>query len=790
MKKYEYWAASMAVLISAMSAGVAVAQEDNGVVEEIIVTAQKRAQNLQDVPIVVTAINQQALQDAGVRDIKDLQTLTPGLSVTSSTSEAQTSARIRGVGTIGDNPGLESSVGTVIDGVYRARSSVAFGDLGELERVEVLKGPQSSLFGKNTSAGVINVITKEPSFQFGASGEVTVGNYNARGVSGTITGPIIGDQLAGRLYAARRTRDGTFDVGVGSGPRTRTDDQDQDYYTIRGQLLWLPNDDLKVKFLADYTDRDEHCCVDTPTVVGGTAPLIDALAGDAGLVNPADPFSRRTYANRDMVSKVTDKGVSLQVDYDLNPDMSVTSVTAWRGWKALTGSDIDYSSADLWYRKGDGSTFAEIKAFSQEVRLAGATDNVDWLVGVFYSDEDLTSAASTILGSAYETYFSLLLSGGANPATVSALTGLPVGTNFPAGSGTNDSYDHNSKGWSLFTNNSWRVTEALELTLGLRYTDEEKSVASRYRNIVPAAACAAALARPISAAAVGAICAPHTDAAFDNVDTFQKRDEQRWSGTVKASYRLTPDAMVYASFADGFKSGGFNLDRGRFAPGQINPDTSFDAETVRSYELGAKTNTPDNRLLVNATIFHQTFKAFQLNTYTGVSFVVQSIPEVVSRGVDVDVLWRTPFDGLTVNGGLTYAETQYGDFTAPSATFANLPNTRLSYAPLWSAAGGVSYERPVGEGLLFRAALSGKYESEYNTGSNLDSRKSQKELLLLNARLVLGSEDERWSAELWAQNLTDEDYYQVVVDQPLQSGTLAAFLGQPRFWGVTLRAKY
>ncbi|MDF2902207.1 MAG: TonB-dependent receptor, partial [Phenylobacterium sp.] len=164
--------ASWAILATACAAGPALAQ-DAGTVSELVVTAQKREQNLQDVPVVVTTLPQRQLQDAGVRDIKDLQVLAPGLSVTSSTSEAQTSARIRGVGTIGDNPGLESSVGTVIDGVYRSRSGVAFGDLGELERVEILKGPQGTLFGKNTSAGVINVITRPPSFDFGANAEVT-----------------------------------------------------------------------------------------------------------------------------------------------------------------------------------------------------------------------------------------------------------------------------------------------------------------------------------------------------------------------------------------------------------------------------------------------------------------------------------------------------------------------------------------------------------------------------------------------------------------------------------------
>jgi iron complex outermembrane recepter protein len=334
-------------LALALGAALPALAQSDATVAELVVTAQKREQNLQDVPVVVTTLPQRQLQDAGVRDIKDLQVLAPGLSVTSSTSEAQTSARIRGVGTIGDNPGLESSVGTVVDGVYRARSGVAFGDLGELERVEILKGPQGTLFGKNTSAGVINVLTREPSFTFGADGELTFGNHGARGVAASVTGPIAGDVMAGRLYAAKRERDGFATVRTGAGPRTRTDDTDQNYYTVRGQLLIEPGAEFRVKVLADYSDRDEHCCVNFVTVPGPTAAIIDALAADAGLLRPANPFSRVTYANRDMGSKITDKGVSAQVDWDVSPDVSLTSITAFREWRAENGSDIDFSSADI-----------------------------------------------------------------------------------------------------------------------------------------------------------------------------------------------------------------------------------------------------------------------------------------------------------------------------------------------------------------------------------------------------------------------------------------------------------
>ncbi len=784
------WAASCAVIASCVSAApAAFAQDESTQVEEIIVTAQKREQSLQDVPIVVSVVSGQQLQDAGVRDVKDLQVLTPGLNVTSSTSEAQTSIRIRGVGTIGDNPGLESSVGTVVDGVYRARSGVAFGDLGELARIEVLKGPQGTLFGKNTSAGVINVITKEPEFDFGANLEATAGNYGAYGLAASVTGPIFGDQLAGRLYVAKRERDGFYKVRTGAGPRTDKDDADQNFYTVRGQLLWLPSDTLKLKFMADYTDRDEHCCVNVTKQVGATGAIIDALAADEGTLRPADPFRRLAYANRDMVQDITDQGVSLQADWDITDDISLTSITAWRKWKANQGSDIDYSSADIWYRPADGRTFSQIESVSQEVRVAGSTDFLEWMVGAYYSDEQLNTSAFTALGAAYEPYFGLLLSAGANPQTVSLLTGLAYGANFPAGQGPYDTHDHESTGWALFTNNTWKVTEAFEITFGLRYSSDEKNVFSHYTNTVPANACAAALVNPIPAAARAAICAPHTDPAFNDVFNRQSASEDRLGGTLKVSYRFNPSLMVYGSYASSHKSGGFNLDRARLSAGVMNPDTSFPAETVEAYELGVKSNLLGNSILLNAAYFDQTFEDFQLNTYTGVSWIVESIPEVTSRGVDLDAMWRTPLDGLSLNAGVTYAETQFGG-EIPLTLSQRLVDARLSYAPLWSVSWGGSYEGSIGGGLIVRASLSGKFTSSYNTGSNLDPKKIQESMTIWNGRIGIGSEDERWMIEAWAQNLTDVDYYQVVVDQPLQSGTYAAFLGNPRTAGVTLRAKF
>jgi outer membrane receptor protein involved in Fe transport len=290
-------------------------------------------------------------------------------------------------------------------------------------------------------------------------------------------------------------------------------------------------------------------------------------------------------------------------------------------------------------------------------------------------------------------------------------------------------------------------------------------------------------------AARTALCAPGSDPAFNNVDTRQKRSEDRLGGTAKLSYRFSPALMTYVSYASSHKSGGFNLDRARFGLGQINPDTSFPAETVESYEAGFKSNLGSS-LTLNAAAFDQTFKHFQLNTFTGISFVVASIPKVTSKGVDVDFVYRTPLEGLSLNGGVTYAVTQYGDFVPGPGIGPRLPTSRLSYAPLWSVTWSASYKTDLSDRMQLRASLSSRYTSRYNTGSNLDPLKNQPPLTIWNGRVGVGTIDERWTVELFAQNLTNERYYQVVVDQPLQSGTYAAFLAAPRTWGVTLRSRF
>ena len=856
------------------------AEEEPTTLGTMTVTAQKREEVLQNVPITVAVITEELLQDTGVRDIKDLQILVPGLTVTSTQNEAITTARIRGVGTVGDNVGLESSVGVVIDGVYRPRNSVGFGDLGQLERIEVLKGPQGTVFGKNTSAGVINVVTRRPGYTQSAEGEVTVGNYGAFGVSGSYN-DALSDNSAFSVFAAKRKRDGWMDVRTGNGPRQETDDYDQNFHTLRAKLLLEPTDNLEILLSGDFTSRDENCCTAVQTTVGQSALVLAGVNGGrpAVAVPGSDPFDRVAYSNRPTTQDIEDKGVSAEINWDtsLLGGATLTSITASREWQAINGLDYDFSTADMIYRNADkDESFTGFKTFSQELRLTGSTERVDWMVGMFYSDEDISRNESYRIGQHYEPYVSTLVGqlvlGGvaqqlaqnpqlaplgltvnrSNPETfLSQVSGRPFGTNF-TGLGALDRHEQTSKSTALFTNNTWHATDALDITMGLRYTREKKDLLSIYTNPNGSVGCGAALANPgarvggalaqrivglgnlpgplqqqILATLAGAVapdllgymCLPWANARHHGRVTPQSLEEKEWSGTLKAAYRWNDNVMTYASFARGYKGGGFNLDRvqsldGNSASGPgITPvvDTSFGGEFVDSFELGTKTTWADGTLLLNATLFHQEYEDFQLNSFLGTSFVVRSIPEVTSSGVDAEILWQPrAVQGLMLQGGLMYAKTEFGedipgsDFIqrtplSTSGALYKLPGATMPFAPEWSGSLSATYEWDFGADHIGRFNIGGKYMGAYNTGSDLDVEKHQSAYTVFNARLGFGRNDGRWMLELWGTNLTDEDYVQVGFDGPLQAlypdpgnsfNTYTAFLGAPRMYGMTLRVRY
>ena len=781
-----------------------------------------------DVPIAVTVLTQEALSTSYISDLRELAILTPGLIVTGTTSDSFVTPRLRGIGTSGENAGLEPSVGLFIDGIPRPRAGGGFGDLIGVERIEVLKGPQGALFGASSPAGVINVITKRPTHENHISAEVTAGDLGALGAAASFNAGI-SDLVAFRLDLATRQRDGFLDVLVGAGPRAETEDTNQSAYALRGQLLYAPNSNFDINLSVDFSNRDEDCCAAVTLVRGITAPLIDALtpqAGDSGVAPIADPFARVAWSNRSTERTIDDLGGDIHMNWkgDWLGGATLTSMTSLRRWEAIAGADLDYSTADIFYREpteADGLLGND--TFTQEFKLAGSSGDFDWQFGVSYLQEEIDRNEAYRIGNAYESFLAITILQRINPALAASPTaplflsqasGRPFGSVFPSHAAS-DQYRQETSRTSFFTNNTWHVTDALDLSFGLRITLEDKDLTSSYSNPGGAAGCAAMLANPAqvvaalvargltvaqaSAAApqvIGSACQPWTNSQQDGRLTAQSLDDEEWSGSVKAAYRFDEHVLAYISASRDYKPAGFNMDRVQSNNGLpsgtagIVPvdDTSFAAEATEGYELGVRTNWMDGALRLNATLFHQRITDYQFSNFNGVSARVVSIPDVTSTGLDADLVWTS--GGLTLQAGFTYADTAYGDETLTDAALSLLPGSQLSFAPKWIVNGAIGYEWSVSDYLKLRADVGASFVSDHNTGYDLNPLKAQDAYTILNARLALAESEDAWSVELWGRNLTDEDYVEQAFDAPLQTGSINAFLGAPRTLGVTLRVDY
>ncbi|MGQ9425791.1 TonB-dependent receptor [Gilvimarinus sp. F26214L] len=796
---------------------LATAQEGGAVLEEIIVTATQRARSVQDIPVSVNMLGGEELEMAGVTDVGGLNQMAPTFYMTSTTSETiGTTARIRGIGTQGNNPGLESAVGIFIDGVYRNRTAVGFTDLGRVDRIEVLRGPQGTLFGRNTSAGLVHVITQQPQFdETDAYVKLSAGNYGYAKVDGGVSGG--STDLAAGLDFTYTKRDGFFEDEL-SGE----EHNDRDRYALRGQLVFDPSDDLSVRLIADYGERDETCCAAMYTEKGlRTSFAIEQLSPQQLTNDVNDVFDRDSYTTpgRTYDTEVEEYGLSGQVDWNIG-ELAFTSITAYRDWDARNAGDLDYSGADLIYRDTD-DYIQEFETFTQEFRLNGQLldGDLDWLVGMFYGDETLDHTLGTKVGADYQAYvehtlgaFAAVLGG---PGTPLAPIPLPWGP--ASGDGASDLFTTETESLAFFTHNTWRPMDNLELTLGLRWTSEEKDFDGEVATTGDA--CAIALAAggytgvdgprtpitgPLDDVLYGLYCLGGTlNHTLDGTYT-DNRDEEDVSGTVAASYYFTDQLMGYVSYANGYKSGGFNLDRSGLDPDTVTGGQGFDIdrdvaalefeeETVDSYELGVKATFAGGTTTLNATYFYQDFENFQLNTFNGLTFFVVTLDEVTSQGVEVD-LRTTIGDNLSLTAGLLWNEAEYADDVTRSdgAPATNLAGQQMTHAPEWSATGAATYDFQLGNLNAF-AHLDFRFTDEHNTGSDLDPEKVQDAFTVWNGRVGVRSADETWTAELWARNLTDEDYYQVVFDSPSQNfagvqplESYSAYLGDPRTFGVTV----
>lgn len=807
-------------------------------VDVITVTAQKREQTLQEVPVAVTVVTEELLENAQILDIVDLQTAVPSLRVSQNQSPANTSFSIRGLGSDTNNFGLEPSVGIFVDGVYRSRNGAAVNDFLGLERVEVLRGPQSTLFGKNTSAGVISFTTAEPSMEFGAEAVASIGNLDLYRGQAMVEGPILEDMVAARIDVNWQERDGYVD-NLAGGPSLN----DRDRWGVRGQFLIEPSSRLSVRVIGDHNSIDENCCA-APFAFHppGNAFILGFLGGT---VVPPDPDGGDAVAvDEDVAAKIVNQGISAEVNYEFD-GFTLTSITAYREYDERQRIDpdwVDLTMTDL--RQLDH----EYETTTQEFRITSTGDRtVDWVGGFYYFNQDLSARNTTRYGPDLRPFADLFSDLDGNPATpgslIDVIEGLcngPFGPFVPGcvpgsylaqGQGLPVSFfEQEAESWAVFGQADWHITDRLTLTGGLRYTEEDKELDSAITvndpfsavdlvavsvpilqafGLTPAQAAALApvaclpgqtipTCNPILGLSALQFFPPAPSVSGDFAD-------DDISGTIRLAYDLTPSVNVYASWTTGYKAGGFALDASAARVG----DFTFDAETTTSYEIGLKGFFLDDTVQANFALFQQESEDFQTNVFTGSTFVPDNAGSILLQGLEGDITWA-PNQRFNVNWGFTYMfEMEYEEFenaqcpvSDPSGcTFITSPlnnalvpvqdlsGKQLAGAARFVSSLGASYTQPVGNNLEVGLYGDFYYTSDRFLDVTLDPLLTQDDVYVFNASVSLGNRDGDWELQAWGRNLTDYDYVYTKFFSTLP-GSVNAYPAEPRTYGLTLRMRY
>ena len=748
---------------------------------EVIVSARRREESAQDVPVALSVVDNQALANIGTFSVAQVQQLVPTLQVFSF-NPRNTNVNIRGLGSniSTTNDGLDNGVGVYIDNVFYGRVGQSQFDLVDLQQIEVLRGPQGTLFGKNTTAGAINISTRAPSFEPEFDGELTLGNYGSHQARFSASGPLIADTLAARLSVADTHRDG-FVRNVYNGKRAN----DSDNFSTRLQLLAQPGDALKIRLIGDYSKQTAHGVLQsiagvTTTYADGTPipnNFLDRIGRAGYAVASFDPFDRKVSADSPYQANMKSYGVSAQIDWETQ-NHALTSITAWRAWDWNPGNDLDHTSLPVLTAANQAN---RQRQFSQELRLASTGRNtVDYVVGAYYFWQTIRGYGLTGYGAAAADW---------NLPTVPAFVGNAALNGFESRTYS----EPTTNSYALFGQATWNINEALSLTGGLRYTHEKKKGVFRSwheggqnLSLLPDAAAGAAQGIRDLFAPRGSYTARLSD---DSV-----------SGLLTLSYKPGEDVLVYGSYSRGSKSGGLNL---TILPEDVNPQV--DPETVDAFEIGLKSQWFDDAVTLNLATFHTKVSDYQTVV---VSFVdntsvfrtyVDNIPSVRSRGIEADIGWAVN-ERLSLSASAAYIDAIYKSYAnaqqAPEyqnvSALQDLSGERLAGVPKFTWSASADYTQPLGDwrGQALSAYVHADYAHRSSYFSAITNSPSSKagNFGVLNARLGLRAGDEgRWDLSVWARNLTNEKYF--VTTGIANTGLASGLLGDPRTWGVTLRTK-
>jgi len=719
------------------------AYAQTGALEEVIVTATKRAESLQDIPVSVNAFNSETIQEAGINNAGDLAIMTPALNINVNQSPFNARMTIRGIGTAQTDPALEPSVGLFVDGVFLGRSGLGMSDLTDIERIEVLQGPQGTLYGKNTNAGAISVITKKPNFEeFEGYVEASAGDYGMSRLTASASGPLT-DTLAYRLSGNMHQRDGYYDNSAGD------DLNDADDWNIQGKLQWDPTDSLSVLLSGSHIDRDTTCCAADAVQQD---PVNNELVAQGYSADKNDPYDYDVQPGVDNSFDMESDLLSMTIDYAVDWG-EITSITAWNDYDYSVDQDPDRSQLDVLALRNDDFSG---DSFSQELRFTSqAGDNIDYMLGLFYYEQTTKRGGDKPF---------LFVGDDFIPIAAQQDLPFPLPINLLVQPGDNlvVDYKQDTDTIAIFSQATWHIGDIWHLTGGLRWSDEEKESdlfsqtnSTAFSNELIGASFLDSVSTPIDA---------KLDRSSDNVD---------WM--VRAAMDIGDDSMVYASAATGTKSGGFQSVNG--AP----DEREFDDEDTTTYELGVKSTLLDARLRINAAAFYTEIDDFQSQRQleTGLGTFVSNEAEVEVSGLDFQVE-ALPLPNLTLSAGLLYMH-KY-EITDGPEDGAELPFT-ADYSGNLAA----TLVFPLGDGgIYWRTDYSYMDDHSTNVAKAADLRDSDfDDRNLVNTKL--GWRNDNWNVSIWGKNLTDDEYASQTASPFLITGMDAYFLAPPRTYGATLR---
>lgn len=752
--------------------------------EEIVVTAQKREQGRRDVPLAVSVVSDEDLNRWAIRDVLALPTSIPFLTINQNGSVVATTLSIRGLGTSATNVGLEPSVGVFIDDVYQSRSANIMGDLLDVERIEVLRGPQSTLYGKNTSAGVVSIITRAPARQPHYTANLGAGNYGDQQIQMSATGPIT-EQLFYRISTGWHERDGFY-----QNTYDGSEINDRDRWATRGQLLFEPNDTLSLRFVGEYDGVDELCCA-APFVIHQpyNAAAMALLGGSAIAI---DPDSRKVAVNNEVAYQHDQWRLSLHIDWDLGA-VKAASISAYQDFDMDAGIDGDFSGLDLVSEVSQRSD--RNRVITQEFQLQSNTDHdLQWLGGLYLYHQEFDHRQSAVLGRDMRPFidaYTTALVGGTplvDPSPVSVLEqlvlGLPANTFIAEGDGVQSGrYDLTSRSAAIYGQTDWRLTEQFTVSSGLRYTYEEKQLDARYGIDAPFSA--------LDLTPGGAIAS--INPAFTALSALQffppvedqksSRDDDNLSGSVSLTYKANEWVSLYGSLRRGFKSGGFQVTS--FIP---DSGIEFDEEIVDAVELGLMVEDIEQQWRLNLTAFSQHIDGYQVFIIENNTSVVSNASDVQISGVELEGLVRvSPHLSFGINA--SYTESEFVSFdNGPCPAFSaelqcDLSGRPLPNVPNWAVSTSVVHVVPVGSFELM-SALQYFYKGSRYASPDLDPVTYQGEVNLVNASIRLSDKQAGWNISLWARNLTDEYYVDQMFDSVAFPGDQHSFPGEPRTYGL------